>query len=336
MNSWQPMQHGNRILVIKLGSLGDVVLASAHIRRIVEAYPDARVTLLTAPGCSAVLKGQPGLEVVAFRRHGFAEMWRVFAWLRRCRFGVVFDLQGSLRSRIMTRVSGACRRIGREPGFAYTHALPATVERKHAFDEHNALLASQGIEVAAPQAWLAVPEDANTRMDAWLDEHDLRTAKLVLMHAGSSRHWPSKRWEATHYAGLAQELERRGCQVIWIGGEEDRVINRRLAAYAGIDATGQFSPGRLAVLGRRASFAVVNDSAPMHLLAASGIPVYALFGPTDWRRSHAPGQAQHVLRNAVDCSPCYMRMCPPERGHACLSGVTPAMVIGRLQQDGRL
>ncbi|UCC57519.1 MAG: glycosyltransferase family 9 protein [Gammaproteobacteria bacterium] len=330
------MQAGNRVLVIKLGALGDVVLASAHIRCIVEAYPDARVTLLTTPGCSELLQGQSGLEVVAFRRRGFAEMWRVLTWLRRSRFAVVFDLQGSLRSRIMTRVSGACRRIGREPGFAYTHALPAGGDRKHAFDELNDLLASQGIDVAAPQAWLAIPEDANNRMDAWLDHHDLQTAKLVLMHAGSSHRWPSKRWETAHYAGLAQDLERRGYKVIWIGGEEDKDINRQLAGYAGIDATGQFSFIRLAALGRRACFAVVNDSAPMHLLAASGIPVYAFFGPTDWERSHASGQAQHVLHNAVDCSPCYRRMCPPERSHACLSGITPAMVIDRLERDGRL
>ncbi|MDH3900393.1 MAG: glycosyltransferase family 9 protein [Gammaproteobacteria bacterium] len=330
------MQSGNRILVIKLGALGDVVLASAHIRRIVEAFPDASVTLLTSPACGKLLQGLPGLEVVAFRRRGVVEMWRVLAWVRRSRFAVVFDLQGSLRSRIMTRVSGACRRIGREPGFAYTHALSAGGDRKHAFDELNDLLASQDIDAADPQAWLSVPEDAHTWLDAWLDNHDLQSSKLVLMHAGSSRRWLSKRWEAVHYAGLAQALERRGYKVIWIGGDEDTDINRHLAKHAGIDATSQFSFTRLAVLGRRASFAVVNDSAPMHVLAATGLPVYAFFGPTDWEHSHAPGQAQHVMRNAVDCSPCFLRACPQERKHACLHDITPAMVIACLERDGRL
>ena len=336
MNSWRPMQSGNRILVIKLGALGDVVLASAHIRRIVEAYPDARVTLLTSPGCSELLQGQPGLDVVVFRRRGVVEMWRVLAWIRRSRFALVFDLQGSLRSQIMTRVSRAYRRIGREPGFAYTHAPPADGDRRHAFDELNDLLVSQHIDAATPQAWLSVPEDANTRLDAWLDDHDLRTSKLVLMHAGSSRRWLSKRWEAANYAELALELERRGCKVVWIGGDEDMDVNRQLAGYTGIDTTGRFGFTELVVLGRRASFAVVNDSAPMHLLAAAGLPVYAFFGPTDWQRSHAPGQESHVLHHAVDCSPCHLPICPPERGHACLHGITPAMVIERLEQDGRV
>jgi ADP-heptose:LPS heptosyltransferase len=74
----------------------------------------------------------------------------------------------------------------------------------------------------------------------------------------------------------------------------------------------------------------------MHVLAAAGLPVYAFFGPTDWRRSHALGQEQHVLHHAVDCSPCYLPVCPPARAHACLHGVKPAMVIERLEQDGRI
>ena len=334
MNSWRPMQSGNRILVIKLGALGDVVLASAHIRRIVEAYPDARVTLLTSPGCSALLQGQPGLEVVAFRRHGVAEMWRVLTWLRRSRFDVVFDLQGSRRSRLMTQVSAARRRIGEKPCFAYTHSPPPGSDKQHAFDRLNTLLVSQGIEAATPKAWLSVPEHAVTQMKAWLDEHALAASKLVLLHAGSSRRWPSKRWEAACYAELAVELEHRGYQVIWIGADADAAVNRQLATHAGIDATGEFSLVQLAALGGHASFAVVNDSAPMHVLAATGLPVYAFFGPTDWQRSHALGQEQQVLRHAVDCSPCHLPVCPPERGHACLRSITPAMVIERLERDG--
>lgn len=330
------MQPGNRILVIKLGALGDVVLASAHIRRIVEAYPDAQVTLMTSPGYGELLQGLPGLEVVAFRRRGFVEMWRVLAWLRRRRFAVVFDLQGSRRSRIMTRVSGARRRIGEKPGFAYTDTPPAAGVAIHAFDRLNTLLVAQGIDAADPQGWLSVPEPAATRVQHWLDEHAQVASKLVLMHAGSSNHWQSKRWEVAHYAELAAALERRGCTVIWIGADADAAVNRQLAGHAGIDARGEFSLVQLAALGGCASFAVVNDSAPMHVLAAAGLPVYAFFGPTDWQRSHAPGQERHVLHHAVACSPCHLPVCPPARGHACLHGITPAMVIERLERDGRI
>jgi ADP-heptose:LPS heptosyltransferase len=83
-------------------------------------------------------------------------------------------------------------------------------------------------------------------------------------------------------------------------------------------------------------FAVTNDSGPMHILATAGLPVYACFGPTDWRRSHAPGQESRILTNPVSCSPCYLKSCPPERQHACLQGISPAMVMERLKMDGML
>ena len=69
------------------------------------------MTLLTSPGYACLVEGHEALRVVTFERRGFIEMWRVLAWLRRSAFEMVYDLQGSLRSRIMTRLSGACRRM---------------------------------------------------------------------------------------------------------------------------------------------------------------------------------------------------------------------------------
>jgi ADP-heptose:LPS heptosyltransferase len=103
-----------------------------------------------------------------------------------------------------------------------------------------------------------------------------------------------------------------------------------------VDATGAFNHLELAALGRRAEFAVVNDSAPMHILSASPLPVYALFGPTDWRRSHGLGQAERVLLNPVACSPCHRPVCPPGYDHRCLSELTPGQVLVRLAEDGWL
>jgi len=155
----------------------------------------------------------------------------------------------------------------------------------------------------------------------------------VLMHAGSSQRWPSKRWEEAHWLDLATQLEARGFPVIWIGGEDDRELNRRLAKKTGVDASDAFSCAELITLGRQAAFAISNDSGPMHLLSMSGIPVYAFFGPTDWQRSHAIGQQGHVLLNPVPCSPCHLRICPPEHRHECLAGISPGMVLTRLEAD---
>ena len=182
------------------------MLATPHMRAIVEAYPEAEVTLLTSPACAVLVQGLPGLEVVAFERRGFAEMWRVLAWLRRRRFAVVFDLQGSLRSRLMTRCSGARQRIGCRPGFAYTQAPMAGDETIHAFDALNRLLAVAGIDPAPPQAWLPARDAVEAKVTDWLDIMDWHgsggyccmpaPANAGLPSAGRrriSRHW---RWRS--------------------------------------------------------------------------------------------------------------------------------------------
>jgi ADP-heptose:LPS heptosyltransferase len=206
----------------------------------------------------------------------------------------------------------------------------------HAFDALNRLLRCAGIKPVTPGLRLEAGETARQRVADWLQAHEVRDTRLALVHAGSSERWLSKRWDEQHYAELAKQLEARDCAVVWIGGEPDRALNRRLSSLAGLDATGAFDFRQLIALGEQAAFAVASDSGPMHILAAAGLPVYAFFGPTDWRRSHAPGQQDRVLTHAVPCSPCHLPVCPPGRRHRCLDAISPAEVIERLEKDGVL
>ena len=103
----QRSREAGDVLVIKLGALGDVILSLPHITRIVESFPQSRVTLLTAPEYRELVALVPGLEVVAFPRKGFIAMLQLMRWLLGRRFRIVFDLQGSLRSRIMTLLTRA-------------------------------------------------------------------------------------------------------------------------------------------------------------------------------------------------------------------------------------
>lgn len=333
-----PAEHkAGTILVIKLGALGDVVLALPHIARIQAAHPGRCITVLTAPEYAPLFAALPGIDVVAFPRKGFIAMVRLLRWLFAQRIEVVYDLQGSSRSRIMTLLTQAPVRVGGSVAFAYTHAPPvAAAAWLHACDRLNRLLATVGIEPADPDWRMPVLPDAQSRVNDWLRGHGLSEQLLVLLHAGSSLRWPSKRWPATYFRELSQALAGQGLQVIWIGGADDTELNRTLASATGTDTSGEFSYPELAALARHAVFAVTNDSGPMHILAAAGLPVYAFFGPTDWRRSHAPGQQQHVLTHPVSCSPCQLRICPPKRRHACMRDLSPARVLARLQADGFL
>jgi len=329
----QRSREDGEVLVIKLGALGDVLLALPHIARILESFPQGRVTLLTAPEYSELAAAVPGLEVVAFPRKGFVAMWQLLRWLLGRRFEMVFDLQGSTRSSIMTLLTQARLRVGRTAGVAYTHVPPDRQDNAHAFQRMNELLVVAGLVPASPGMPSVLRERQAPAVSAWLEQHVPGAGKPVLMHAGSSQRWPSKRWEEAHWLDLATQLEARGFPVIWIGGEDDRELNRRLAKKTGVDASDAFSCAELITLGRQAAFAISNDSGPMHLLSMSGIPVYAFFGPTDWQRSHAIGQQGHVLLNPVPCSPCHLRICPPEHRHECLAGISPGMVLTRLEAD---
>ena len=323
------------ILVIKLGALGDVVLSTPQLLRLAEVHAGDRLTLLTAPAYVELVAGLP-LQVVAFQRKGFIEMLRVVRWLLGQHFDVVYDLQGSARSRVMTLLTQAGKRVGRSPGIAYTHTPQSTTDGVHAFDRLNDILMAGGIEAATPALQLPVSATAASRIAAWLQQQGLAGRRLVLMHAGCSRHWPAKRWSEAHFRALATCIEARGFVVIWIGGEDERALNSNLAAQAGMNATAAFSFAELQALAGHTVFAVSNDSGPMHVLSAAGIPVYAFFGPTDWQRSHALGQATRVLVNPVPCSPCQLPVCPPQRQHACLQGLAPETVLARLEADGLL
>jgi ADP-heptose:LPS heptosyltransferase len=327
---------GRHVLIIKLGALGDVVLATPQIARLLEVHAADRVTLLTAPAFRELLAGFRGLNVVTFRRKGLVSTLGLLRWLLGQHFDVVYDLQGSLRSRTMTLLTQAQLRAGPAAALAYTHTPLPGNQRAHAFDRFNAVLRAAAVDVAPASPCLPVSTAALARVDAWLQQQHLAGRRLVLMHAGASQRWASKRWPRDYYLALALALECRGLVVVWLGGEAERDMNRRLAAAAGIDATAVFTLTELAAMGRHAAFAITNDSGPMHILSTACLPVYAFFGPTDWQRSHALGQAAQVLVNPVPCSPCQLPVCPPERQHVCLRGISPETVLARLEADGML
>ena len=168
----------------------------------------------------------------------------------------------------------------------------------------------------------------------WKKEMSLTDENYALFHAGSSSEWPSKRWPEKYFASLVSMFENIGIQCIWIGGQDEKILNARLAEEGrGIDATGLFSPIQLYCLAKNASFAVTNDSGPMHIINASGIPVYSFFGPTDWIRSHCAGQAERVFKSDVPCSPCFSGICKSAIGHICMENIQPDKVFQKIQKE---
>jgi ADP-heptose:LPS heptosyltransferase len=303
-----------KILIIKLGALGDVVMATPLIRCIQRAHAGADIQLLTAPAYAGVFAAWDGLEVRVEPRRGVTATLRTLRWIREARFDRVYDLQSNDRSALLCALSGIPVRIGNHPRFPYTHH-PARAYRgeTHIFERMNEVLAAAGIGPAPPLPEIPAGASDAARVTRWLDDHGLRGQAFAAMHAGASPHRADKRWP--HFARLAEGLADAGLALVWLGAEPDIPLNRRLSAAHGIDATGAFSIAQLPLLARHARFALTNDSGPMHALAAAGIPVYAFFGPSDWRRNHALGQGQRVFAS-------------PD-----LAAISPDAVLERLRRD---
>ena len=282
------------ILIIKLGALGDVVMATGLVERILRHHAPRRCVLLTSPPYEELFAPRSGLEVKTFDRGSLRSTLATAMWIRKQRFLRVYDLQSNDRSGLMCALSSIPERAGNHPRFPYNlHPHGRYRGQCHIHDRMLEVLEAAGISADKVVPCLYPSAADREKVRAWMQQRNLADRHLVIMHAGAGARRPEKRWP--HFRELAEALARRGFFTLWAGGEDDRHTNAGLARVLGADATGAFSFLQLVALTAHAQFAVTNDSGPMHLLACGSIPVYGLFGPTDWRRNHAVGQRQRVL-----------------------------------------
>lgn len=322
-----------KILIIKLGALGDVVMATGLIKAIQQHHQADQLYLLTSPAYMGLFEHWRGLHVVAFPRKGPKAFLRMVSWVRRNRFARLYDLQSNNRTTLLCALSGVAERIGNHPRYPYTHhPRDKYIGQSHVAERLVDVVKEAGVDVPSMLPLLPTSEKNKDNVEKWLDEKHLGDGKYILMHPGSSPRWPNKRWP--YYRELAQRLD--GYQTVWIGTEPDTDINRSLASETGIDATNQFGILELVELGRRARFAITNDSGPMHILSSSGLPIYSFFGPTNWRRSHAIGQRDRVLVNASVCNACGQTNRRTADNHTCLSEISVDSVYARLAKDERI
>lgn len=318
----------NRILIIKLGALGDVVMATPLIEAIMRHHADCAVTLLTTPPYAALFAAWPGLTVRAVQRRGLGNQLGLLGWMRAQRFARVYDLQANDRTAWWCGLSGIRERVGNHPRWPYTlHPPTAWRGQCHIHERLCEVLAAAGVAVNATRPSLPADDATRARVDEWLAAHDASERRLVLLHAGASPSRPAKRWP--HFAALAGRLRSAGFTLVWLGAAAERDLNAALSGADDLDATGAFDILALAELGRRAAFAVTNDSGPMHVLAAAGIPVFGLFGPSDWRRNHALGQAGRVIA-CVEAVPAFHGAASAD----CLGALGDDTVWERLRADG--
>ena len=256
----------SRILVIRLGALGDFVLSFAAFAAIRAHHPEARITLLTTAPYAEFAGATPWFNAVEVDAR--PPPWNLpgLLHLRRQLRGhdLVYDLQTSARSSQYFRLAGAPAWSGIARGCSLPHANPLR-DFMHSVERQREQLQMAGIDAfpSPDLGWLTTPPFTG------LPE---RAALLV---PGAAPHRSAKRWPVARYAELAARLAARGFAPVVIGAVADAPLAR--AIPAALDLTGRTSIAEVASIAARAAVAVGNDTGPMHIAAAMGCPSVVLF-----------------------------------------------------------
>jgi len=284
-----------KILIIKLRAIGDVVLSTAVIPNLRRAYPHSQIDFLTERPCAGAVLGLPDIHEVFIldRRRIQSLPWRRaaaahFHFLRRLRqahYDLVFDLFGNPRSALLTLVSGARRRVGydfRLRKWAYTVVAENRGDRVHEVDFNLDALTAAGIPVIDRRPCFPVGAEARRFAADFFgsmatEEH----GPLVALNPAGG--WWTKRWPLQKFAALGDRLaEAFGARilVLWGPGEHQdaRHVASRMAQRPILPPATSLK--QLAALLERCDLVVSNDSGPMHIAAAVGTPTVGIFGPT--------------------------------------------------------
>jgi lipopolysaccharide heptosyltransferase I len=323
-----------RIVIIKPSALGDIIHALPVLAAVRRRYPDAYIAWVVNRTLEPLLRGHSDLDATlpfdrAAARSGPKKALRcyvrLFRALRAGRFDLALDLQGLFRSGVMTRATGATRRVGlgcaREgAAWFYTDVAPvANPDTMHAVDRCWAVAEALGAGDLPKVFQVNVPAEEA----AWAARtlHILPRPWLAL---GVGARWQTKRWPPRHFAALTQRaLDRFGGSIILIGGAEDRPLAREASVQiqgAILDLAGQTSLSQLAAILARADVMVANDTGPLHLAAALGRPVVAPYTCTSIVENGPYGMADHAVESRVWCHGSYLTKCSRLE---CMAELTP-------------
>lgn len=320
------MRPPERVLIVRLSSIGDVVHTLPAFMELRRAWPDARfgwavepaaATLVDALDVDSHLVPTPELR----RRPLSPSSWRRVARLRRelreTGYDLAIDFQGLLKSAVVARLSGAPT-LGYPAGSAreslaarlYTRTCPPIDAGVHVVERARSLAAAATGEEPGP---IAYPRLFSHEQGQSVRRRivELGLGDYILVHTAAN--WDSKRYPDERWIAAGREIHRRtGLPVLWIWGPGEQERTRRLAEAAGDGNRPSFATTlpELAALIEGATLLLGGDSAPLHVAVACGTPVVGLFGPTDPALLGPLDPNDEVVRNFLPCSHCHRRTCP--------------------------
>jgi heptosyltransferase-3 len=346
--NWQSVK---RVLVVRLRSIGDTVLATPSLYALRRFLPHAQIDILLESWVAPVLDGFDAVDnIITVERGSTSSRARAARRLRNARYDVAYNLHGGTTATLLMRAAGAKHRVGYS-SYQYSrllnHAAPPATEiwktaKTHSVEQQLALLGWTGVPVSdRPPTQLAVTERAASSIAERLSAaHVDETKPLALIHPAAA--FDTKQWATENFARIIEDLSSRGFNPIAIvAPNEQQVINNLIGnTSARINAFTDLSLPEVTALSARSRLFVGNDSGIAHIAAAMRVPSVVIFGSSNvahWRPwTLAPAE---IVREELPCQPCPGYTCLEFDAPECIRRVTVERVreaISRVIKDSRV
>ena len=328
-----------KILIRAVNWIGDAVMTAPAIVAVRESFPEAEITLLANPLVSQLFSPHASIDrVITFDRSskhkGISGRLRLAYELRKESFDAVIILPNSFDSALVPWLAGIPVRLGRKSdgrSLLLTHGyVPDTVAEKcHEVQQYLTLMEHFGIhgEAFQPNLETTMVEDASVAV--FLKEQGVLPDDFLLGINPGATFGSAKRWYPERFAEAATKIASRlNTRIIVFGGKDEIEIAAEIQADIldkCINVAGKTTIRQLMALLKRCNFLITNDSGPMHVAAALGVPLAAVFGPTDHSGTAPFTSRAVIIRKETDCAPCKLRECPID--HNCMTAVTADDVV---------
>lgn len=322
-----------KILIRSTNWIGDAVMTTPALGMVRETFPHAEILVAANPIVAELFRFHPYCDgVLVFDKKkdhkGIQGFFRFCRNLRQEKFDLAILFQNAVEAAVMTRLAKIPIRAGYRTdgrGFLLSHGVPVgeAERRLHHTDYYRHMVQALGIDGGDGSLRLACTEEEIS----WA-ETKLQKGRWIAINPGAA-FGSAKRWFPDRFAVVANVLaEERNARIVLIGGPDEIGVGREIETFMRapvLNLIGKTSVREMMAILSRCRLVVTNDSGPMHVAAAFGIPITAVFGPTDHTTTGPLISSCRIVRKETECAPCLLRRCPTD--HRCMKSVTAEDVL---------
>ena len=331
-----------KILLVRLRSIGDTVLATPSVSALKRFLPHVEVDLLVEDWVAPLLNNHPHLnKVVVLERGGFMTRARVARELRAANYDVVYNLHGGTTATFLTRATGARHRVGFKTyqyAQLHNHQAPSPLllwgqQKTHSVEQQLALLGWTGVPVThRPRTQLGISPEAVAVVNQRLGDVGLADRKVALIHPAAA--FATKQWAAENFARVAEHVADRGLAPVAVAAPHERAVLDSFVAESAVEvATFDLSLPEVTALAARSQLFVGNDSGIAHIAAAVGTKSVVIFGSSNiahWQPWNSA--AAEVVFEAMPCQPCHGYFCEKFAQPECILRVPVTRVTAAIDR----